>query len=139
MGQQGVDKMAHQPRTTIIVTGLVVVFTAFVVCKVGLNYRGVCTEGTRVWAWQRVKASDLQAVLQERGTSNRGILTEYSIPAAWEVPGDAYRPASLLDKIRGQAATLVRYHQPWLDDESHLVSTGYLYAPNCIAGWTPGE
>lgn len=126
-------------RLVPISLGMAAIFAAFVTTKVSLNYSGFCTEGPVVWRWHRAEAHELLAVLQERESVNAGVRAEYSLPNVWAVPGDHYQPSSLLDKIRGRAASLVEYHLPWLDGGHYLITGGYFYAPNCIRGWRPPD
>lgn len=127
--------------TTLKSALLMLATTVFlgVFVKAGFNYSGVCTEGISAWRWHRAETDELQVVLRERGGINNGIRTEYSFPNRWEVPGDGYQPATFLDKIRGRASLLVKYHQPWLDSGHYLTTGGFFYTPNCVSAWRPPE
>ncbi|TCL67193.1 hypothetical protein EV286_11094 [Rhizobium sp. BK251] len=108
---------------------------AFLLAKLSLNYSGVCTEGLLIWKWHRTESRELLARLQENGSINAGVHAEYKLVEEWQVPGDHYQPSSFMDKIEGNAATLVSYHLPWLDGGGYLITGGYFYAPNCIREW----
>ncbi|APO67491.1 hypothetical protein IE4872_CH01866 [Rhizobium gallicum] len=124
-------------KSVLFMLATTVLLVVFV--NAGFNYSGVCTEGIAAWRWHRVEPNELQIVLRERGGINESIRTEYSFPNRWEVPGDEYQPATFLDKIRGRASLLVKYHQPWLDNGNYLITGGYFYTPNCISAWRPPE